>query len=139
MHFKGANELASASLGSMFVTVTGLSVATGATLSLDTLCSQSFTGAEDKTIVGLHVQRCLAFMSLLFVPIVGIWWNAEQVFLLLRQDPIIAKLAGEYVRWMILAAPAFALFESLKKMLGAQGISMRQPMFCFWVHHSTCC
>lgn len=106
----------------MFVTITGLSVATGATLSLDTLCSQSFTSSEDKTIVGLHVQRCLALMSILFVPVIALWWNAEYVFLLLRQDPIVAKLAGEYVRWMILAAPAFALFESLKKMLSAQGI-----------------
>lgn len=106
----------------MFITITGLSVATGATLSLDTLCSQSFTSNEDKTIVGLHVQRCLAFMSLLYIPIVAIWWNAESVFLLLRQDPVVAQLAGQYVRWMILAAPAFALFESLKKMLQAQGI-----------------
>ncbi|CAO3614686.1 unnamed protein product [Mucor hiemalis] len=118
----GANELSSATLGSMFVTITGLSVATGATLSLDTLCSQSFTSSEDKTIVGLHVQRCLAFMSILYIPVIALWWNAEYVFLLLRQEPIVAKLAGEYVRWMILAAPAFALFESLKKMLGAQGI-----------------
>lgn len=106
----------------MFVTITGLSVATGATLSLDTLCSQSFTSAEDKTIVGLHVQRCLAFMSLLYIPIIALWWNAEYVFLLLRQDPVVAQLAGSFVRWMILAAPAFALFESLKKMLQAQGI-----------------
>jgi MATE family multidrug resistance protein len=106
----------------MFVTITGLSVATGATLSLDTLCSQSFTSTEDKTIVGLHVQRCLAFMSLLYIPIIALWWNAEYVFLLLRQDPVVAQLAGSFVRWMILAAPAFALFESLKKMLQAQGI-----------------
>ncbi|KAI9354998.1 mate-domain-containing protein [Pilaira anomala] len=118
----GANELSSATLGSMFITITGLSVATGATLSLDTLCSQSYTSADDKTIVGLHVQRCLAFMSFLFVPVIALWWNAEYIFLLLRQDPIVAQLAGEYVRWMILAAPAFALFESLKKMLQAQGI-----------------
>jgi MATE family multidrug resistance protein len=106
----------------MFITITGLSVATGATLSLDTLCSQSFTSSDDKKIVGLHVQRCLAFMSILYIPIIALWWNAESIFLLLHQDPIVAELAGEYVRWMILAAPAFALFESLKKMLQAQGI-----------------
>jgi MATE family multidrug resistance protein len=106
----------------MFVTITGLSVATGAALSLDTLCSQSFTYSDDKTIVGLHVQRCLAFMSVLYIPIVALWWNAEDVFLLLRQEPQIAALSAIFVRWMILAAPAFALFEALKKMLQAQGI-----------------
>ncbi|RCH85892.1 hypothetical protein CU097_004547 [Rhizopus azygosporus] len=118
----GAHELASATLGSMFVTITGFSVATGATLALDTLCSQSFTSSNDKKIVGLHVQRCLAFMSMLYVPIVVLWWNVEYVFTLLRQDPIIARLAATYVRWMILAAPAFALFEALKKMMQAQGL-----------------
>ncbi|KAI9025962.1 mate-domain-containing protein [Phycomyces nitens] len=118
----GATELASASLGSMFVTVTGLSVATGGTLALDTLCSQAFTSADDKKIVGLHVQRCLAFLSVLYIPVCVLWWFAESVFLLLRQDPEVARLAGCYVRWMILGAPAFAIFEALKKMLQAQGI-----------------
>ncbi|KAI8381460.1 mate-domain-containing protein [Radiomyces spectabilis] len=118
----GPHELAAASLGSMFVTVTGISVATGATLALDTLCSQSFTSSDDKKIVGLHVQRCLAFLSLLYIPIAILWWYSESVFLLLRQDPTVAALASTYVRWMILAAPAFALFEALKKMLQAQGI-----------------
>ncbi|KAI8378094.1 mate-domain-containing protein [Choanephora cucurbitarum] len=118
----GSTELASATLGSMFVTISGLSIATGATLSLDTLCSQAFTSAEDKTVVGLHVQRCLAFMSLLYIPLIALWWYAESIFLLLRQDPVVAQLAGTYVRWMILAAPAFALFESLKKLLQAQGL-----------------
>ncbi|KAG0193045.1 hypothetical protein DFQ28_006639 [Apophysomyces sp. BC1034] len=124
----GATELASASLGSMFVTVTGLSVAMGATLSLDTLCSQSFTGADDKTIVGLHVQRCLAFLCLLYIPILAMWWYATPVFLLLRQDPAVAALAGTFVRWMIPAAPAFAAFEALKKMLQAQGL-FRAPTY----------
>ncbi|KAG0741376.1 hypothetical protein G6F57_006960 [Rhizopus arrhizus] len=118
----GAHELASATLGSMFVTISGFSVATGATLALDTLCSQSFTSSADKTLVGLHVQRCLAFMSMLYIPIVCLWWNAEEIFRLLRQDPVVAHLAGVYVRWMILAAPAFALFEALKKMMQAQGL-----------------
>ncbi|KAI7865564.1 mate-domain-containing protein [Spinellus fusiger] len=118
----GATELASASLASMFVTVTGISVATGSTLALDTLCSQAFTSAKDKKIVGLHVQRCLAFLSVLFIPILVVWWYAEYVFLLLRQDPQVARLAGSFVRWMIPSAPAFAIFEALKKMLQAQGI-----------------
>lgn len=118
----GGHELASATLGSMFITISGLSVATGATLSLDTLCSQSFSSSKDKTVVGLHVQRCLAFMSILYIPIICFWWNAEYIFILLRQDPAVAHLAAIYVRWMILATPAFALFEALKKMMQAQGL-----------------
>ncbi|KAI8982423.1 mate-domain-containing protein [Mycotypha africana] len=118
----GATELASATLGSMFVTITGFSVITGATLSLDTLCSQSFTSSRNEKVVGLHVQRCLAFMSFLYIPMILLWWYSENVFLFLRQDPTVAHLSSIYVRWMILAVPAFAVFEALKKMLQAQGI-----------------
>ncbi|KAI8089358.1 mate-domain-containing protein [Halteromyces radiatus] len=129
----GSTELAAASLASMFVTVTGLSTVMGTTLCLDTLCSQAYTSRDcDKRVVGLHVQRCLVFLSLLFIPIMTLWWYAQEVFLLLRQDPDVAYLSGRFVQWMILALPAFALFESLKKMLQAQGL-FRAPTYVLFV------
>ncbi|CAO3591054.1 unnamed protein product [Absidia cylindrospora] len=129
----GANELAAASLASMFVTVTGLSTVMGTTLCLDTLCSQAYTNrACDKKVVGLHVQRCLVFLAALFLPIMALWWFAQDVFLLLRQEQQVALLAGRFVQWMILALPAFGLFESLKKMLQAQGL-FRAPTYVLFV------
>ncbi|KAI8340492.1 mate-domain-containing protein [Chlamydoabsidia padenii] len=129
----GASELAAASLASMFVTVTGLSTVMGTTLCLDTLCSQSYTSRHcDKKMVGLHVQRCLVFLSLLSLPIACTWWFAQDIFVLLRQEPQVALLAGRFVRWMIPALPAFALFESLKKMLQAQGL-FRAPTYVLFV------
>ncbi|CAO3631964.1 unnamed protein product [Cunninghamella echinulata] len=105
----------------------------GTTLCLDTLCSQAYTNIQcDKKMVGLHVQRCLVFLSILMLPIVFLWWNSQHIFLfLLHQNPHVSLLAGEYIQWMILALPAFALFETLKKMLQAQGI-FRAPTYCLF-------
>ncbi|CAO3578677.1 unnamed protein product [Absidia cylindrospora] len=129
----GATELAAASVASMFVTVTGLSTVMGTTLCLDTLCSQAYTNTHcDKKVVGLHVQRCLVFLSVLFLPLMALWWHAEKVFLLLRQEPDVALLAGQFTQCMILAMPAFALFESLKKMVQAQGL-FRAPTYVLFV------
>ncbi|KAI8064746.1 mate-domain-containing protein [Gongronella butleri] len=127
----GASELAAASLSSMFVTVTGLSMVLGTTLCLDTLCSQSYTSHRSQA-VGLHVQRCLVLLAVLCVPVMLLWWHTEPVFLLLKQDPTVARLSGIYCRWMILALPAFALFEALKKMLQAQGL-FRAPTYTLFV------
>ncbi|KAI8582725.1 hypothetical protein K450DRAFT_226613 [Umbelopsis ramanniana AG] len=118
----GATELASASLGSILATVTGFSVMTGASLALDTILSQAFTGATDITVVGLQLQRSLVIMGLLMAPVSILWWYAEQVFLLLGQDPVVAQKAAVFVRMMIPTAPAFGIFEALKKFLQAQGI-----------------
>lgn len=105
----------------------------GTTLCLDTLCSQAYTSSHcDKKVVGLHVQRCLVFLSILFLPIMALWWFAQDVFLVLRQEQQVALLAGRFVQWMIPALPAFALFESLKKMLQAQGL-FRAPTYVLFV------
>jgi MATE family multidrug resistance protein len=37
-----------------------------------------------------------------------IWFNAESVLLLLRQDPEVAHLAGVYLKWASLGLPAYA-------------------------------
>lgn len=129
IHLQGSTELAAASLASMFVTVTGLSTVMGTTLCLDTLCSQAYTNNQcDRKVVGLHVQRCLVFLCVLSLPILAVWWFAREVFLVLGQDPAVALLAGRYVQWMILGLPAFAVFESLKKMVQAQGL-FRAPTY----------
>ncbi|CAO3639392.1 unnamed protein product [Cunninghamella blakesleeana] len=130
----GPNELAATALASLFITVTGFSTVMGTTLCLDTLCSQAYTNIQcDKKLVGLHVQRCLIFLSFLMIPIALLWWSSESIFIhYLHQDPYVSQLAGQFIRWMILSLPAFALFETLKKMLQAQGI-FRAPTYCLFI------
>ncbi|KAI8093384.1 mate-domain-containing protein [Halteromyces radiatus] len=118
----GATQLAAAALGSMFASVSAWSIAHGMTTALDTLCSQAWTGAKDKTLVGVHLQRALVILGLMFLPIAGIWWNGERILLALNQEPELAEHAGMFLRYLMFGAPAYIAFEAVKKYLQAQGI-----------------
>jgi MATE family multidrug resistance protein len=83
----------------MFASVTAWSVALGATTALDTLLSQAWTGATDKTLLGIHLQRALLVLSLLFIPISIIWWNATSILLCLKQDQDVAVFTGKKIIW----------------------------------------
>ncbi|KAI9261479.1 mate-domain-containing protein [Phascolomyces articulosus] len=119
----GPTELAASALASMFASVSAWSIAFGTATALDTLCSQAWTAARDKTLVGIHLQRALVILAMIFFGFVApIWWNATQILLALNQEPELALLAGTFLRYLLLGAPAFIAFEGLKKYLQAQGI-----------------
>ncbi|KND02745.1 MATE efflux family protein [Spizellomyces punctatus DAOM BR117] len=106
----------------MFVMVTGWVMALGSTPALDTLCSQSWTGAEDRHEVGIHLQRALMILSLMYIPIALLWFFAEPVLLALGQEPELSRMSALFMRWLILGAPGYIYFEAIKKYLQAQGI-----------------
>jgi MATE family multidrug resistance protein len=106
----------------MFASVTAWSIAFGTATALDTLCSQAWTGAKDKTLVGVHLQRGLCILALMFIPIACVWWNCTKLLLSLNQEPELALHAGLFLRCLVLGAPAFIAFEAIKKYLQAQGI-----------------
>jgi MATE family multidrug resistance protein len=106
----------------MFASVTAWSTAFGTATALDTLCSQAWTGARDRTLVGVHLQRGLCILGLMFIPIAVVWWKSEDILLSMNQDPELAYLAGLFLRSLLLGAPAFIAFEATKKFLQAQGI-----------------
>lgn len=80
----------------MFVNVSAWSIAYGVTAALDTLCSQSWTGSKDKTVIGVHLQKAYLVLALLFIPISCIWWNATSIMLYFNQEPDLAEFAGTY-------------------------------------------
>lgn len=86
--------MAAAALAGMFANVSAWSVAFGTATALDTLCSQAWTGARDKTLVGVHLQRALVILLLMFIPIAIVWWNATRILLALNQEPELAVHAG---------------------------------------------
>jgi MATE family multidrug resistance protein len=65
-------------------------------IALDTLCSQAWTGASDKTLVGVHLQRALVIQSIMLVPIGAVWWHGEYILLALNQEPDLAAYAGKH-------------------------------------------
>ncbi|ETN39867.1 uncharacterized protein HMPREF1541_06093 [Cyphellophora europaea CBS 101466] len=117
----GRLQLAAASLATMTATITGLTIFTGISTALDTLCSQAY-GSGQRHELGLHLQRCLLLELVCFVPISVIWLNAETIMLWLRQDPDLARLCGSFLRFYWWGAPGYAIFEALKRFQQAQNI-----------------
>ncbi|KAF9089402.1 hypothetical protein BGX23_006725 [Mortierella sp. AD031] len=116
----GSIELAASSLASMFAAVTCWSVSLGTATALDTLCSQSFTSHHPHTL-GVHLQRAILVLMLLFIPIAGVWLSSEHIFSLLGQEPELARHAALFLQGLLPGAPAFLIFECVKKFLQAQG------------------
>ncbi|KFX94774.1 hypothetical protein V490_04179 [Pseudogymnoascus sp. VKM F-3557] len=116
----GTEELAAASLASMTANITGLCVFEGMATSLDTLASQAYGGGRKK-LVGLHVQRMWAMMSLAVIPIGAVWLSSPWILKHLLPDPQLANLAGTFLRYYLIGAPGFAMFEAGKRFMQAQG------------------
>ncbi|OSS44943.1 hypothetical protein B5807_09322 [Epicoccum nigrum] len=117
----GKTELGAVSLASMTASITGYAVYQGLATSLDTLCAQAY-GSGRPHLVGLQLQRMLAFLMLITIPIAIIWALGEQILSLIVPEPETARLAGLYLRVLIFGAPGYAAFESGKRYVQAQGL-----------------
>ncbi|KAJ1982581.1 ethionine resistance protein [Dimargaris xerosporica] len=118
----GPDELAASALASMFASVSGWAVGVGLISALDTLCSQSYTGARDVHAVGVYLQRGMVAIAACHLPILLLWWYSEALLLALNQDPAIARLAGTYLRCLMTGCLPNLWFECIKRYLQAQGI-----------------
>jgi MATE family multidrug resistance protein len=116
----GTSELAAASLASMTANITGLAVYEGLATSLDTLTSQAF-GAGKKHMVGLHIQRMIALVLLVTVPIGAVWLCSPWILAKLVPETKVAYLAGDFLRFYLIGAPGYGVFEAVKRFTQAQG------------------
>lgn len=117
----GKTELGAVSLASMTASITGYAVYQGLATSLDTLCAQAY-GSGRPHLVGLQLQRMLAFLMLITIPISIIWALGETILLHIVPDPETARLAGLYLKVIIFGAPGYAAFEAGKRYVQAQGL-----------------
>ncbi|KDR80908.1 hypothetical protein GALMADRAFT_91594 [Galerina marginata CBS 339.88] len=121
----GPNELSVAAFSLMLAFVTGeyrWCVALGGTTALDTLGSQSFTGGSRKTDLSVHFQRCVLILWILLIPVCVLWAYIEPVLLAFGQPAPLARDVQSFLRVLIIGAPGYVGFESLKKYLQCQGI-----------------
>lgn len=118
----GTDELAASALANMYCNVTGFSVAMGMASALDTLCSQAFTGSPDKQDLGRHLQRSIFIMFIICIPVSIIWIFSESIFLMLGQDAVVSRIAGEFTYYMLIGLMPYCVTECLKKYLQGQGI-----------------
>jgi len=116
----GKSELAAVSLATMTSNIV-FAVFEGLATALDTLCPQAY-GAGDYYGVGIHFQRCALMSMALFTPFGIAWWFSAHLLKLLVPDPELVQLASLFLKIMLPGAPAYILFENLKRYLQAQGI-----------------
>lgn len=93
----------------------------GLATSLDTLCAQAY-GSGQKKLVGLQLQRMTYLTWLLLLPLWVLWWHADAVLAALIPERETARLAGRYLRVLILGTPGYAAFETGKRFVMAQGL-----------------
>ncbi|KAH9976445.1 MATE efflux family protein [Lactifluus volemus] len=105
-----------------FLSHTGWCVVLGGSTALDTLGSQAFTGGKHSTDLSVHFQRCFIMLCLLFIPVGIAWANMAPILIALHQDVKLSQSTQDYLRLLLLAAPGYIGFESLKKYLQCQGI-----------------
>ncbi|KAJ3573738.1 hypothetical protein NP233_g2237 [Leucocoprinus birnbaumii] len=115
------NALAGASLGFMTASVTGTSIIQGLTSALDTLLPSAWTSSKPHQI-GLWSQRMFVLCMAFSVPTFILWFNAEPIFLALRQEPEVAHLASVYLRWSTLGLPAFAFNNISRRYFQSQNL-----------------
>ena len=112
--------LAASTLGSMTASVTGYSILQGFASTLDTVLPSAWT-SDQPQLVGLWSQRMTVIMSIILIPIASIWFNAEYLLLLLRQDPDVASLSALYLRWALLGLPAYSFNQISRRYFQSQG------------------
>lgn len=117
----GKVELGAVSLASMTANITGYAIYQGLATSLDTLCAQAY-GSGRKKLVGLQFQRMVMFLWVLTIPIGLIWFFGEYILQAIVPERRSAELAGLYLRVLLCGAPGYALFESGKRFVQAQGL-----------------
>ena len=117
----GKVELGAVSLASMTANITDYAIHQGLATSLDTLSSQAY-GSGNRQSVGLQLQRMAYFLWAVTVPIGVLWLSAEEILKIIVPDSRSAKLAGLYLRVLLVGAPGYACFESGKRFVQAQGM-----------------
>ncbi|KZT60987.1 MOP flippase [Calocera cornea HHB12733] len=118
----GPAELSAAAFAMMLAMVTGWCVALGGTTALDTLGSQAFTGSKDPSDLSIHLQRCVFLLYLLLIPVLFLWFFVKPILLLLGQEASLSEDVQGFLRVLIIGAPGYIGFESVKKYLQCQGI-----------------
>lgn len=116
----GKSELAAVSLASMTTNIT-LAVFEGIATSLDTLCPQAY-GSGNFRGVGIHLQRCIAFSLVSYIPFGFMWFFSEHLLSFVVPEKELVALTAKFLRITILGAPPYIMFENLKRFLQAQGI-----------------
>ncbi|XP_073471240.1 multidrug and toxin extrusion protein 2-like [Aquarana catesbeiana] len=117
----GKIELDSITLATAVINITGMTFGYGMSAGCDTLMSQTY-GSKNLKRVGTILQRGILILMLCCFPCWALFINTEQVLLLCKQNPDIARLTQKYVMIFLPALPAVFLQQLQLGYLQNQGI-----------------
>uniref|UniRef100_F6RWU8 Multidrug and toxin extrusion protein n=1 Tax=Xenopus tropicalis TaxID=8364 RepID=F6RWU8_XENTR len=126
----GKVELDAVTLANAVIAVTGLSVGLGLSSACDTLISQIF-GGKNLKLIGIILQRGILILFLACFPCWALFINTENILLLFKQDPKVARMAEDYVLVFIPGLPAAFLYQLEVRYLQNQGIVYVQIIVSF--------
>ncbi|OEL15851.1 Protein DETOXIFICATION 19 [Dichanthelium oligosanthes] len=124
----GDVQLAGATLGNSWVTVTGYAFLIGLSGGLETLCGQAY-GAGLYRRLGLYLQSSLIMSAMASALVAVLWVFTEPVLLLLQQEAQVSRAAAGFVRAQIPGLFAFAFLQCLLRYLQMQSVVL--PLVAF--------
>ncbi|KAL3700522.1 hypothetical protein R1sor_018544 [Riccia sorocarpa] len=117
----GELELSSAAIAGSFSAVTGFSVTVGLASTMETLCGQAY-GAKKYHMLGVYMQAGWIVGLAVSVLVMILWLNMESVLKAVGQDPQIARMAAEYLRYTMPGLFGAALLQPIVKYLQSQSV-----------------
>ncbi|CAD6227091.1 unnamed protein product [Miscanthus lutarioriparius] len=117
----GDLQLAAATLGNSWGTVTGIALMTGLSGSLETLCGQGY-GARAYRTLGVHLQASLLTSALASAVVSLLWLYSEPLLVFLGQDPETSRLAADFLRHSVPALLAYGFIQCALRFLQAQSV-----------------
>ena len=118
---RSPEDLATAAFSYMFAMASAFIIALGGTTALDTLCSTTFTGGQNRQDLGVLLQRAFIVLGLFYIPIVVLWIFSEPLFLALGEDEQLSRDSRNFLCCLIPGGLGYIYFEAMKKYLQAQG------------------
>ena len=117
----GKEELDAVALASTLVGIIGWSTIIGFGTVCSTLFSQTF-GSKNLKLMGIQLQRCLILHLLLVTLLVPIFFNLGYILQHTGQDPVVAKLAGEYLIIFTPGLISIGIYFVLREYIYAQNV-----------------
>ncbi|CAD6221734.1 unnamed protein product [Miscanthus lutarioriparius] len=117
----GDLQLAAATLGNSWGTVTGIALMTGLSGSLETLCGQGY-GARAYRTMGVHLQASLLTSTLASAVVSLVWLYSEPLLVFLGQDPATSRLAADFLLHSVPALFAYGFIQCALRFLQAQSV-----------------
>ncbi|KAJ2699160.1 ethionine resistance protein [Coemansia sp. IMI 203386] len=118
----GTIALASMNLVSIYAGLCGVAPILGFPMALDSLCSQAYTAATDRKLLGVYLQRVLVVGFIFEAAMYPLWWYSRAVYEYLGIPADIAETTSSVLRLYFFGMLLLLVYECLKSYLFAQGI-----------------